>query len=105
MKQYTGYKLDISSEGKSLKMTPPALPQSLTDKFEDIVQGKTGLVPAKPGNILTQYENSDKLNPEKHIRYQTDVGKLLYLINHSRPDIANAGRELSHHCQDPTEVH
>ena len=105
VKDYVGCKLDISSDGRSLRMTQPVLVQSLSDEFEDIAQGKAVLVPAKPGNILTKCENSDKLNPEKHSRYRTGVGKLLYLTKHSRPDIANAVRELSRHCHDPTEAH
>eukprot|EP00804_Cyclotella_cryptica_P000019 CCRYP_013697-RA/>CCRYP_013697-RA protein AED:0.44 eAED:-0.15 QI:0/0/0/0.5/1/1/2/0/583 len=105
VKDYIGCKLDISSDGTSLKMTQPALVQSLSDEFEDIPQGKAILVPAKPGNILTKCENSPKLSPEKHSRYRTGVGKLLYLTKHSRPDIANAVRELSRHCHDPTEAH
>eukprot|EP00804_Cyclotella_cryptica_P028830 CCRYP_019720-RA/>CCRYP_019720-RA protein AED:0.58 eAED:0.63 QI:0/0/0/0.5/1/1/4/0/888 len=105
VKDYIGCKLDISSDSTSLKMTQPVLVQSLTDEFEDIPQGKAILVPAKPGNILTKCENSPKLSPEKHSRYRTGVGKLLYLTKHSRPDIANAVRELSRHCHDPTEAH
>eukprot|EP00804_Cyclotella_cryptica_P006706 CCRYP_008640-RA/>CCRYP_008640-RA protein AED:0.60 eAED:-0.00 QI:0/0/0/0.2/1/1/5/0/1261 len=105
VKDYIGCKLDISSDGTSLKMTQPVLVQSLSDEFEDIPQGRAILVPAKPGNILTKCENSPKLSPEKHSRYRTGVGKLLYLTKHSRPDIANAVRELSRHCHDPTEAH
>eukprot|EP00804_Cyclotella_cryptica_P007776 CCRYP_001385-RA/>CCRYP_001385-RA protein AED:0.40 eAED:-0.17 QI:0/-1/0/1/-1/1/1/0/271 len=86
-------------------MTQPVLVQSLSDEFEDIPQGKAILVPATPGNILTKCENSPKLSPEKHSRCRTGVGKLLYLTKHSRPDFANAVRELSRHCHDPTEAH
>jgi hypothetical protein len=53
VKDYDGCKLVISSDGRSLRMTQPVLVQSLTDKFEDIAQGRAVLVPATPGNILT----------------------------------------------------
>ena len=33
------------------------------------------------------------------------VGKLLYLTKHSRPDIANAVRDLARHCYDPKEAY
>eukprot|EP00804_Cyclotella_cryptica_P029407 CCRYP_013350-RA/>CCRYP_013350-RA protein AED:0.32 eAED:0.07 QI:0/-1/0/1/-1/1/1/0/170 len=105
VKDYIGCKLDISSDRQSPKMTQPVLVKSLTDEFEDIAQDKAALAPAKPGNILTKCENSPKLKPEKHSRYRTGVGKLLYLTKHSRPDIANVVRELSRHCHDPTEAH
>ena len=105
VQDYIGCKIDINDDGRSLKMTQPVLVQSLTDEFEDIIQGKTPLVPAKPGDILTKCENSIKLTPAQHSRYRTGVGKLLYLAKHSRPDIANAVRELARHCHDPTEAH
>jgi hypothetical protein len=54
---------------------------------------------------MSKCENSDKLNPKKHSRYQTGVGKLLYLTKHSRPDISNDVRELWRHCHDQTEAH
>jgi len=105
LKDYIGCKVDISREERSLKLTEPVLVQSLTDEFEDIAQGKTILVPAKPGNILTKCENSETLNPEKHSRYSKGVGKLLYLTKNTRPDKANAVRKLTRHAHTPTEAH
>jgi hypothetical protein len=86
-------------------MMQPVFIQSHTDKFEDIVQGKAPLVPANPGNVLMKCKNSDKLNPAQHGRYRTGVGKLLYLVKHSRPEIADAVRELARHCHNPAEAH
>lgn len=40
MKDYVECKLDISSDGKSLTITQTVSVQSITDEFEDIVQGK-----------------------------------------------------------------
>jgi len=51
---YFGCKIDISSNVRSLKMTQPVLVQSLTDGFEDNIQGRSPVVPADPGNILTK---------------------------------------------------
>ena len=79
--------------------------QSLTNELKDIIQCKTPPVSAKPGDILTKCENSSKLTPAQHNQYQTGIGKHLYLVKHSRPDIANAVRELARHYHDPTEAH
>ena len=68
VQDYIGCKIDIADNGRSLKMTQPVHMQSLTDEFEDIIQGKTPLVPAKPGDILTKCENSSKLTPAWHSR-------------------------------------
>eukprot|EP00804_Cyclotella_cryptica_P002709 CCRYP_009620-RA/>CCRYP_009620-RA protein AED:0.39 eAED:-0.09 QI:0/0/0/0.5/1/1/2/0/355 len=105
LQDYVDCKLDINKKERSLKMTQPVLVQSLFDEFDDIMQGKTVLVPAQPGDILTKCKSSPKLDPAKHSRYRTGTGKLLYLTKHSRPDIANAVRELSRHCHDPTKAH
>ena len=86
-------------------MTQPVLVQSLTDEFEDILQGAMLMTPDKPWSILTNGEKDVKLSPEMHTRYQTGVGKLLYLMTHSRPDIANAVRDLATQCHCPTKGH
>ena len=105
VKDYIGCKLEVNDNDRSIKMTQPVLVQSLSDEFEDIPQGANPLTPARPGNILTKGDESDKLNPELHSRYRTGVGKLLYLAKHSRPDIANAVRELARHCHCPIKAH
>jgi len=105
VQDYIGCKIDVDVEKRSLKFTQPVLVQSLTDEFKDIPQRKSPLVPAKPGDILTKCEDSERLTPEMHTRYRTAVGKLLYLVKHSRPDIANAVRELARHCHCPTQPH
>ena len=43
------------------------------------------------------------LNDEKQKTYRSAVGTLLYLVKHSRPDIANAVRELSKVMDSGTE--
>ena len=47
-------------------------------------------------------DDVERLDKEKHSRYRTGVGMLLYLVKHSRPDIANAVRELSKCLDAPT---
>jgi hypothetical protein len=47
----------------------------------------TGIVRSKEGDLLVEEEQQEL--------YRSGAGMLLYLIKHSRPDIANAVRELS----------
>ena len=42
---------------------------------------------------------SEQVSPEMQTRYRSGVGMLLYLVKHSRPEIANAVRELTR-CMD-----
>ena len=39
VQDYIGCKIDIADYGRSLKMMHPVLEQSLTDEFEDLIQG------------------------------------------------------------------
>ena len=50
--------------------------------------------PSSPGEIIMR--NTDSVvNKENHANYRSGVGMLLYLVKHTRPDIANPVRELS----------
>jgi hypothetical protein len=49
--------------------------------------------------ILGPNDEIDGDNAMMQSRYRSDVGRLLYLIKHSCPDIANVVRELSK-CMD-----
>ena len=40
-------------------------------------------------------EDEDKAGTTEHATYKSGVGTLLYLTQHSRPDLCNAVRELS----------
>ena len=52
--------------------------------------------PGTPNHgLILAKEEKDKLDPERHSLFRTGTGMALYLIKHSRPDIANAVRELS----------
>ena len=49
----------------------------------------TGFIEAK------QIEEGAHINDDQQQEYQSEVGTLLYLTKHSRPNIANAVREFS----------
>ena len=45
------------------------------------------------------------MNPEEHETYKSGVQTVLYLPNHSRPDICNPVRELSKTMDSPAPIH
>jgi hypothetical protein len=54
------------------------------------------LTPGTPGfKVITPKEGESILPDDKQSRYRTNVGMLMYLVKHSRPDIMNAVRELT----------
>ena len=53
------------------------------------------LTPGTPGlHQVREEDTSLILSKERQERYHSGIGMLLYLVKHSRPDIANAVREL-----------
>jgi hypothetical protein len=53
--------------------------------------------------IMQPGAEENKLNEERQTKYRSGVGMLLYLVKHSRPDIANS--ELSKVADGATEAH
>jgi hypothetical protein len=47
-------------------------------------------------------EGTQLISKEMHSLYRTGTGMLLFLVKHSRPDIANAVRELTKLLDGPT---
>jgi hypothetical protein len=62
------------------------------------------LTPGTPGyTIVRPVTIEDKLSNEKQTIFRSGVGTLLQFVKHSRPDIANAVRELSKCMDSATE--
>ena len=90
LKEYIGCK--IERKGNKMKLTQPVLVQSLRDEFDMLDKTPCNL-PAPHGKELTS--DGESLSEEEMKVYRSGVGKLLFLMRYSRPDILNAVRELS----------
>ena len=75
----------------------PQMIKKLEKKFgERVKKLRTFHTPGTPGQGLCKAEKDDPgLSSTEQTEYRSGVGMLLYLVKHSRPDIANATRELS----------
>jgi hypothetical protein len=76
------------------------LVDSIIDKF-GITKGQH--IPAAPALLLK--DDGQKLNDDGVQMYRSGVGKLLYLVKLSRPDLATSVRELSKFMDGATDVH
>ena len=84
-----------SEEQKRAWLGQPTIIDELKKKFGKEVE-KQSLTPGTPGFIgAKQNEEGAQINEDQQQEYQSGAGTLLYLTKHSRPDIANAVRELS----------
>ena len=75
----------------------PHLIKKLNTKFGEMVKKlQTYKTPGTPGVGVVRPEEVDVvITEEDQTLYRSGVGMLLYLVKHSRPDIANVTRELS----------
>ena len=93
MKEYIGTKIDVDTMHKSLKITQLVLVQSLKDKFKFKEVTAKLEVPAVAGTHL--HPSGPKLGGAEQTKYHSGVGKLLYLVKWSCPEIANSVHELT----------
>jgi len=61
--------------------------------------------PMVPNTRLSTDDQPDVVDPELHKRYRGIVGKLGYIVNMTRPDLAWAYSELSKFVQRPGQAH
>ena len=90
----------IQEEGK-IWILQPHLLKHLEQKFGEEVSGlQEYSTPGTPRfRVVRPKEEMDKIESELQTRYRSGIGMLLFLVKHSRPDIANVVRELSK-CAD-----
>ena len=93
MQEYIGTKIDVDEKNKSLKITQPVLVQSLKDKFTFSELNVKPEVPAIAGTHLLL--NGPKLCGEDQTKYCSGIGKLLYLMRWSCPEVVNSVCELT----------
>jgi hypothetical protein len=63
--------------------------------------------PAAPRSIVMRpiKDVDPTTDPDRQFKYRSGVAMLMYLVKHSRPDIANATRELTKVLDGETEAH
>ena len=92
---YLSCEIKIDRARKKAWIHQPHLLKKLRDKFRNMVKDMPSYVtPGTPHQVIVR-KTEWKITPEEQAIYRSGVGMLLFLIKHSRPDIANAVRELT----------
>lgn len=99
--EYVGCK--IVRVGSKLKFTQPVLLQSFSDEFE--MPSRKYNTPASAGTVLIPGTEAERLSAKEATKYRSGVGKLMHMMQYSRPEIYNAVRDCSRHMKEPTQVH
>jgi hypothetical protein len=94
---YLSCEINFSKNKKKAWLGQPHLLLNLEKKFGKTVEKlQVYQTPGTPGaGILRPETEEEKTSDEEQSEYRTGVEMLLCLVKHSRPDIANAVRELS----------
>jgi hypothetical protein len=92
---YLSCEITFSRDNKKGWIHQPHLIKKIEKKFGQMVKGlQSYKTPGTPGGSILRNPMA-KVDVDKQKIYRSGVGMLLYLVKHSRPDIANAVRELS----------
>jgi Reverse transcriptase (RNA-dependent DNA polymerase) len=92
---YLSCEISFSRDKSKGWIHQPHLIKKIEKKFGPLVKSlQRYKTPGTPGGSILRNTNA-KIDEEKQKLYRSGVGMLLYLVKHSRPDIANAVRELS----------
>ena len=78
-------------------LSQPHLLKNLKSKFEELIKDvRSHKMPGTPKFLIVRpTEDWENVSVEDQQVYRSGVGMLLYLVEHSRPNIANTTRELS----------
>ena len=91
LKDYIGSKIDIFRAEGYMHITQLVLLQILNDEFE-LPGGKTPVTPATLGSLEVKEGQVKPMMQEMQTEYRKGVGKLLYLMRHSKPTISHQTR-------------
>ena len=93
---YLSCQIITNEKGDKGWIQQPHLIKKIDKAFGQLVRKmKVYKTPASTGIKIVRNEDGPKINQEMQKTYRSGVGMLLYLVKHTRPDIANAVRELS----------
>ena len=82
----------------------PHLITKLEKRFGEMVKGRQKYkTPSAPGGV-TLKNTGETVGDKEHAMYRSGVGMLLFLVKHTRPDIANGVRKLSKALDSPSEA-
>ena len=95
LEEYVGNKIDYIGKD-AIRFTQNMLMHSYSNKFE--LPKRSYNTPVQPGTVLMKpVENGEVLSREAQSILRSGIGKLMYHMQYSQPDIAQAVRDLARH--------
>ena len=101
---YLGCDIKFNNDRSEIWIGQPSIVDGLEKRFGKMLPAKSYKTPSTPGWLAVRPSKHDKtLDEVNQKEFRGGVGMLLHLVKHSRPDIANATRELSKLMDAATE--
>ena len=95
LEDYLGVQIVQSDNGKKAWLGQPTIIKSLEKQFgEKVAKKEMTITPGTPRFIGGKVDDISKVDEKTQSMYRSRVGTLLYLTEHSRPDITNPVREV-----------
>ena len=95
LEDYLGVQIEQNDDGKKAWLGQPTIIKSLEKQFgEKVAKKKMTITPGTPGFIGGNVDDISKVDEKTQSMYRSGVRTLLYLTEHSRPDVTNPVREL-----------
>jgi Reverse transcriptase (RNA-dependent DNA polymerase) len=95
LKHFVGCKIIKSADKNKIWIHQPKLLKHFEADFSKYFTTQEFVTPAGPKTVITRLnEEENKISADEQTIYRSDVGMLLYLVKHSKPDISNSVREL-----------
>ena len=106
LEDYLGVQIAQSDDGKKAWLGQPTIIKSLEKQCgEKVAKKKMTITPGTPGFIGGKVDDISKVDEKTQSMYRSIVGTLLYLTQHSRPDITSPVRELSKSMDHSSMAH
>jgi hypothetical protein len=99
-----GCDIHFNADRTAVWLGQPSIIEGIQKRFGEVLPLKTLRTPSTPGWVAVRpLEDDLRIDEERQRDFRGGVGMLLHLVKHSRPDIANATRELSKVMDGATE--
>ena len=106
LEDHLGVQIVQSDDGKKAWLGRPTIIKCLEKQFgERVAKKKMIIAPATAEFIGGKVDDISKVDEKTQSMYRSGVGTLLYLTQHSRPDITNPVREFSKSIDGASMAH
>ena len=102
---YIGNNIKFNCDEGWVRLTQPVLLQSFKDEFTFSEPNKCPKTPAVPGSVLRDRTPKEGISTKEQKRYRSGVGKLLFLMKWSWPDVLNSVCDLSQFMSSAHPAH